>query len=165
VDSQSLSFVEGLYADYRRDPASVPPDWRSYFDEMDRENGSTPQWRPGPSFRGCSVFNPPAGHNGRPVVEVAVLQDRLDQLVRNYRVRGHTIARFDPPGLPRPHPLELELEYYGFSAADRETEPDGLVAWEAQFGDFFNVAQVIVDQFISSAEDKWHRLSGLAGVY
>ncbi|MEL7267417.1 MAG: 2-oxoglutarate dehydrogenase E1 component, partial [Planctomycetota bacterium] len=39
--------------------------------------------------------------------------------------------------------------------------PDGLVAWEAQFGDFWNVAQVIVDQFIASAEDKWRRLSGM----
>ena len=39
--------------------------------------------------------------------------------------------------------------------------PDGLVAWEAQFGDFVNAAQVIVDQFIVSAEEKWHRLSGL----
>jgi 2-oxoglutarate dehydrogenase E1 component len=39
--------------------------------------------------------------------------------------------------------------------------PDGLVAWEAQFGDFWNVAQVIVDQFITSAEDKWGRLSRL----
>ena len=39
--------------------------------------------------------------------------------------------------------------------------PDGLVLWEAQFGDFVNAAQVIVDQFIASAEDKWRHLSGL----
>jgi 2-oxoglutarate dehydrogenase E1 component len=39
--------------------------------------------------------------------------------------------------------------------------PDGLIAWEAQFGDFVNAAQVIVDQFLASAEFKWRRLSGL----
>ena len=39
--------------------------------------------------------------------------------------------------------------------------PDGLVLWEAQFGDFVNAAQVIIDQFIVSAEDKWRRLSGI----
>ncbi|MDB6022904.1 MAG: 2-oxoglutarate dehydrogenase, subunit, partial [Pedosphaera sp.] len=39
--------------------------------------------------------------------------------------------------------------------------PEGLILWEAQYGDFANAGQVIIDQFISSAEDKWRRLSGL----
>ena len=39
--------------------------------------------------------------------------------------------------------------------------PDGLICWEAQFGDFVNCAQCIIDQFLVSAERKWYRLSGL----
>src|SRR5262249_4476000 len=46
---------------------------------------------------------------------------------------------------------------YGFASAD----PQSMVVWEAQFGDFVNMSQPIIDQFIASSESKWGKYNGL----
>jgi 2-oxoglutarate dehydrogenase E1 component len=54
-----------------------------------------------------------------------------------------------------------EVGVVGFEYGMASADPRRLVVWEAQFGDFANGAQVIIDQFITSAESKWQRMSGL----
>ncbi len=125
IDSANLGFLEDLYVSYLRDPTSVSADWRRYFRRLGG-NGNGAQAVPqiGPTFRPRSIFNP-AGRGDASTssvreLEMALLQDRLDQLIRAYRVRGHLVANIDPLGMPRPHLPELDPEYYGFTPEDMD---------------------------------------------
>ena len=142
LNAQSLGFVEGLYEDYIKDPSSVSEEWRRYFQQ--ENNGVR---RIGPSFKAGSIFHGPATETRQttgpapsltalaalttpnaplgsirpgaaPSMDIAVRQDRLDQLIRAYRVRGHMTAKIDPLDLPRNDHAELDPAYYGFVESD-----------------------------------------------
>lgn len=123
--SQSLAYVEGLYEDFLRDPASVPEDWRPYFERL--ANGKSPATF-GPSFSPPGLFGASAVNGHAHGIErdtdllhyMTVLQHRIDTLIRNYRMRGHTIARFDPLEMPPPYLEELDVEAIGIQEADMD---------------------------------------------
>jgi len=79
---------------------------------------------------------------------------------RTYTPLAHLVADGQPRVQIYNSPLS-EAGVMSFEWGYSLDLPEGLIMWEAQFGDFVNAAQVIIDQFLVSAEDKWKRLSGL----
>ena len=99
MDSENLAYIESLYEDFARDPGSVPVRWREYFQSLNG-NGEAPAVRREPRFERRSIFNPPApaGRGGDVDAQsVAALQEKVDRLIRVYRVRGHRLAQVDLP--------------------------------------------------------------------
>ncbi|QDU94999.1 2-oxoglutarate dehydrogenase E1 component [Lignipirellula cremea] len=120
---QSVEYVERLFEAYRSDPSQVSPAWKRYFDDLTHgahTNGASAKaFRP--TFRPASVFNPASGRNGADTAtpsDSAQLQDRVDQLVRAYRARGHYSAKLDPLGFKRTDAPDLSLRKFQLSDGD-----------------------------------------------
>jgi 2-oxoglutarate dehydrogenase E1 component len=129
VHTQSLSnvgFVEELYERFLKDPDSVAPEWRNFFAEGGLAELSGPVRPFSPTVAPRSLFSPAA--RATEVRDATALQDRVGQLIRAYRFRGHHIARLDPLGQERPVPPELDPAFYGLGEADmdREFSADGV---------------------------------------
>lgn len=117
VDSSNLSYLESQYLQFLEDPNSVSSDWRAYFHHIadaQAQNGDVDLFR-APQMGNGSVVSPVQ-------LEYAILQERVDRLIRNYRVMGHYAADIDPLGQPRTKVPELEPANCGFSPADMERQ-------------------------------------------
>ena len=123
LSTQSLAFIEQRYADYLHDRGSVSPDWRDYFDEIHAGQEDVTADVLQTPFQHGSIFHRQAAVSGQVAAsETAILQERLDQLIRNYRVRGHIVAQIDPLHAERPHPAELNPAFYGFTEEHMDLE-------------------------------------------
>jgi 2-oxoglutarate dehydrogenase E1 component len=123
----NADFLEALYEQYLRDPASVDERWRGYFEQMGLPAaGERPH---GPiqaaiaerakSPRGAPSAAPPSGAPR----DDAAKQAAVSRLIQIWTNRGHLVAKVDPLGLThRPRPRVLDLDYFGLSEADLDTE-------------------------------------------
>ncbi|MCA9193037.1 MAG: 2-oxoglutarate dehydrogenase E1 component [Planctomycetales bacterium] len=124
MNSYSLDYIDDLYVQYIwyiRDPSSVSPGWRKYFEEFSLANDSLLQAE-GSDIDGLAADGDGPTEQAKTLRDEALwlakMQDRVDNLVREYRVRGHLMAKLDPLGLRQPPPAELNPEAYGLSAED-----------------------------------------------
>jgi 2-oxoglutarate dehydrogenase E1 component len=136
----NAGFIEDLYEKFLQDPASVDPAWAKYFGELKggstreiahgdvRERLLTRQERPSTAAptaaTTATTATTPAAQGPSAAGDVAsAKQGAVSRLIQVYANRGHLIANLDPLGLQeRAQPYVLNLEYFGLSEADLETE-------------------------------------------
>ena len=122
LHSSNLPYIEAMWAEYLRAPGAAPPEWRAFFEAQRNGEPVDPETVAAPRRDTRSLFA--AHRNGRstgPAVE-HFIQDRVDQLVRNFRVRGHLRAHLDPLDRPLPDVPELEPSFLGFTDADMKRQ-------------------------------------------
>ena len=120
-DSSNLSYVESLYLEYQKSPELVSSDWRDYFRQLTEAQASSDG-----SVDDHSLFHPQQVGDGGLVTPVqldyAILQERVDRLIRNYRSMGHYAADIDPLGQPRARVPELDPDACGFALGDMDRQ-------------------------------------------
>ncbi len=125
VSPANLAFAEDLYYQYARDPGSVTPEWRRYFEQLERtapRNGAgAPASVVPPTSFARSVFDgPPPSAPGaiQSRISVRLLSERVQRLVEGYREFGHLFADLDPLGLLKRGAPQIVLADYGLTDED-----------------------------------------------
>src|ERR1700736_1545557 len=125
---ETADFLESLYEQYLRDPASVDERWRSYFERMappvagERPHGPI-QAEIAERARTPRAPLPAVPPSGSPGADNAAKQAAVSRLIQIWTNRGHLVAKVDPLGLTeRPRPRVLDLGYFGLSESDLDTE-------------------------------------------
>ncbi|MBK7249819.1 MAG: 2-oxoglutarate dehydrogenase E1 component [Gammaproteobacteria bacterium] len=118
-------YVEALYEQYLRNPASVEPRWREYLDAL--AGGAHAEQAHGPVRAAIAARARIAHTTAGPVAagtdHASAKQAAVSRLIQIHANRAHLMARLDPLGLlERPRPQVLELGYFGLSEADLDTE-------------------------------------------
>ncbi len=119
MKSYSLDYIDDLYVQYVRDPASVSENWRKYFEQflVGNSGASSKPATPKSSSKPLTPAKESEASDSQ-ALWLARIQDRVNNLVREYRVRGHLVANLDPLGFDRPDSPELNPNVYGLNQED-----------------------------------------------
>ena len=126
LSSAQAPYVEALHERFLADPASVPAEWRKFFEDLGLASAKTTRIAARPAVvTPVRLRSPPARVAPPNAVggADAEKQSAVSRLIQFHANRGHLIADIDPLGLmQRPVPRVLELSYVGLTDADLETE-------------------------------------------